>query len=280
VPAKYTVVALDHEGREVWQRDLGPWVSQHGHGASPIVFEDLVIVPNDQDGKSFVVALDRKTGQVRWQTDRKSSRAAYATPCIYRPLSPSPEVILTSLACGMTGVDAKTGKVNWEIPDVFPAPKRVVASPVVAGGLVLAQCGEGGSGVHVVAVRPPPAAGEKPAVAWKVTRSPPYIPMPVIKGDRVFFWSDSGTASCVRLESGEEVWREKIGGTFYASPLCVGGRIYNISAKGEVVVLAAADQYELLARNNLGEKCHATPAVAGGRMYLRTWSHLMSIGGK
>jgi outer membrane protein assembly factor BamB len=280
VPAKYTVVALDHEGREVWQRDLGPWVSQHGHGASPIVFEDLVIVPNDQDGKSFVVALDRKTGQVRWQTDRKSGRAAYATPCIYRPLSPSPEVILASLACGMTGIDVKTGKVNWEIPDVFPAPKRVVASPVIAGGLVLAQCGEGGAGLHVVAVRPPAWAGEKPAVAWKVTKSAPYVPMPVIKGDRVFFWSDSGTASCVRLVSGEEVWREKIGGTFYASPLCVGGRIYNISAKGEMVVLAATDKYELLARNNLGEKCHATPAIAGGRMYLRTWSHLMSIGGK
>ncbi|MBM4017342.1 MAG: hypothetical protein FJ288_03290 [Planctomycetes bacterium] len=280
VPEKYTVVALDHDGKEVWQRDLGPWVSQHGHGASPIVFEDVLLVPNDQDGASFLAALDKKTGRTRWQAERKSGRAAYSTPCIYRGAGGAPQIVLTSTAQGMTGIDARTGKQAWEAPDVFPHPKRVVASPVMAGGLIFGQCGEGGSGLHVVAVRPPAAPGGKAEVAWKITKSAPYVPMPVAHKDLLFLWAESGTVACVRLATGEDVWREKVGGGYYSSPLCVGGRLYNISRTGEVVVLAAGEKFEVLARNPLGEKCHATPAVVGGRMYLRTWSHVISIGGK
>ena len=72
-------------GREVWRRDLGPWAGEHGFGASPVLFDKLLIVPNDQDGKSFCIALDRRTGETRWQTDRKSEKAAYSTPIIFRP---------------------------------------------------------------------------------------------------------------------------------------------------------------------------------------------------
>jgi outer membrane protein assembly factor BamB len=279
VPEKYTVVALDHAGREVWQRDLGPWVSQHGHGASPIVWGDLVIVPNDQDGKSFLVALDRKTGKTRWQTERKSGKAAYATPCLFGPAD-SPEIVLGSTGEGMYGIDARTGKPLWAAADVFPTPKRVVSSPVVVGGLILGQCGEGGVALHLVAVRPPAKEGQTAEVAWKIAKPPAYVPMAVARGDLVFLWGDAGTVLCVRAASGEEVWREKVGGNYFGSPVCVGGRLYCISTKGEVVVVAAAEKFELLGRNPLGEKSHATPAVAGGRMYLRTWSHLFSIGGK
>jgi outer membrane protein assembly factor BamB len=276
VPAKYAVVALDHDGREVWQRDLGPFAGQHGHGASPIVYEDLVIVPNDQDGKSFIVALDRRTGQTRWQVDRHSGRAAYATPCVYEPEPGRAELIFTSSSDGITSLDPQTGKMKWEVFNAFP--KRVVSSPVIAGNLVLGQCGEGGSGMHVIAVRP--VGSGPPETAWKVERSAPYVPMPLVRGDLVFLWSDTGTVTCVRAATGKEVWREKVGGNYYASPVCVGDRLYNVSTKGEVVALAAAEKYELLGRSPLGEKSHATPAVAGGRMYLRTWSHLISIGGK
>jgi len=277
IPQKYTVLALSHDGNEVWRRDLGPFLSQHGHGASPIVVDDLVVLPNDQDGNSFLIALDRKTGQTRWQTPRNSVRAAYSTACVYRPDNGPAEIIFTSSAHGVTSLDPRTGKVNWELTDAFP--KRVVASPVVGAGLIFGQCGEGGAGMHVVAVRPG-AAGAAPQVAWKLTRSAPYVPMPLVKGDLAFLWSDTGTVTCVRAATGEEVWREKVGANFYGSPVCVGDRLYCISTKGEVVVLAAGDKYRLLARNPLGEKSHATPAVAGGRMYLRTWSHLVCIGGK
>ena len=151
---------------------------------------------------------------------------------------------------------------------------------MVVGGLILDQCGEGGIALHLVAVRPPAKAGEKAEVAWKIAKPPAYVPMAIARGNLVFLWGDAGTVLCVRAAGGEEVWREKVGGNFFGSPVCAGGRLYCISTKGEVVVLAAAEKYELLARNVLGEKSHATPAIAGGRMYLRTWSHLISVGGK
>jgi outer membrane protein assembly factor BamB len=277
-PERFNVAALDHDGTEVWRRDLGPFVSQHGHGASPIVLEDLVVLSNDQDGRSFLIALEAATGKTRWLTERRSVKAAYSTPCVFQREGGPAELIFTSMAHGVTSVDPQTGKVNWEVAGAFP--KRVVSSPLAAAGLIFGQCGEAGSGMHVSAIRPDPKSPEIAAKeAYKITRTPPYVPTPVAKGDLVFLWGDSGTVTCIRAATGEEVWREKVGGQFYGSPVCVNGRLYCISTKGEVVVLAAADKYELLARNPLGEPSQATPAVSGGRMYLRTYSHLISIGG-
>jgi outer membrane protein assembly factor BamB len=277
-PEHFNVAALDHEGKEVWRRDLGPFVSQHGHGASPIVFGDMVVLSNDQDGRSYLVALDASSGKTRWLTDRRSAKAAYSTPCIFQRDGAPPELIFTSMAHGVTSLDPQTGKVNWEVAGAFP--KRVVGSPLVSGGLIYGTCGEAGVGMHLVAVRPDeksPAVA--PKEAYRITKSAPYVPTAVAKGDLVFLWGDAGTVICIRAATGQEVWREKVGGQFYGSPVCVGGRLYCISTKGEVVVLAAGEKYELLARNPLGEPSQATPAVAGGRMYLRTWSHLISVGG-
>jgi len=278
VPQQYAVVALDHDGKDVWRRDLGPFASQHGHGASPMVFGDTVVLANDQNGESFLVALDAATGRTRWQTRRRSGKAAYSTPGVYRPDGEPPQLIFTSTAGGITSVDPGTGKVNWELDDVFP--ERVVSSPVVAAGLILGTCGTGSAGKHVVAVSPPKGPGGKPEVAYRVTRSAPYVPTPVAWADLVFLWGDTGTVTCIRAATGAEVWRERLGTHFFGSPVCVGGRLYAISTEGKVVVLAAAETYELPAENRLGEGSHATPAVAGGRMYLRTLSHLVSIGGK
>ena len=277
-PERFSVAALDPDGTEVWRRDLGPFVSQHGHGASPIVFEDLVVLSNDQDGRSFLVALDAATGKTRWLTERRSVKAAYSTPCVFQREGGPPELIFTSMAHGITSVDPQTGKVNWEVGDAFP--KRVVASPLVAAGLIFGGCGEGGAGMHVIAIRPDPKSPEAaPKAAYEITERQPYAPTAVAKGDLVFLWGESSTVICIRAATGQEVWREKVGGQFYGSPVCVNGRLYCISTKGEVVVLAAADKYELLARNPLGEPSQATPAVSGGRMYLRTYSHLISVGG-
>lgn len=95
----------------------------------------------------------------------------------------------------------------------------------------------------------------------------------------VFLWSDKGIVTCLDAATGEEHWRERVGGNFFSSPIIINGKLYNSSDTGEVVVLAASKQYQLLARNSLGEATRATPAIAGGRMYLRTFSHLLSLGG-
>jgi outer membrane protein assembly factor BamB len=153
---------------------------------------------------------------------------------------------------------------------------------VLADGLILASCGEGGGNNTVVALRPGSKDGPAPELAYApIDRSSaPYIPTICTAGDLAFLWGEKGIVACMDIPSGKMRWRERVGGNFFSSPIRVRDRIYNISADGEVVVLAAEPEFKLLARNPLGEGTQATPAVADGKMYLRTASHLISIGGK
>jgi outer membrane protein assembly factor BamB len=297
-PKAVMLLALDLNGGEVWRRDLGPLVSLHGSGASPIIYQGMVVLFNDQEdmghsfgpkakkqdepkpvGRSFLVALDRKTGKTRWQTETKTWLAAYSTPCVYRAEGGREELIFSNTAQGIMGVDPATGRINWEIGPPFL--DRAVISPVVAPGLVIAGHGVGMSGVRCLAVRPGSREqGTPPTLAYVETKSLPMTPTPLVKDGRLYLWSDGGVASCLRVADGELVWRERVGGVFYSSPVWVNGRLYNVSKKGEVVVLAAADKFEVLSRVPLGEPSLATPAVSGGVMYLRTNSHLFSLGGE
>jgi outer membrane protein assembly factor BamB len=155
-----------------------------------------------------------------------------------------------------------------------------IGSPVVAGDLVLGTCGWLGVRQEVVAVRPPgPAAENKAKEVYRVTRSAPLCTTPLVVGDLLFLWGDGGTVTCADLATGQVHWRERVAGSYYASPVCAGKYLYNVSREGDVVVLAAAKQFEEAARNPLGEGSHSTPAVAGGRMYVRTFTQLLSVGG-
>ena len=278
-PEEYIVLALDRQnGRELWRRDLGPFVAEHGYGASPILFEDMVILTNDQNETSFAIALDRATGKTRWKTDRRIVKAAYSTPFIYRPEGRQPELILTGWAHGVASLDPHTGKPNWEV-DVLN--HRVVCSPMTAAGLIFTSCGSGGGGKQMVAVRPAdPERGITAGVAYEIEGSLPYVPTSVAYGRLLFLWSDSGVVACLDAPTGKIHWRERVGGRYFGSPVRVADRIYCIARHGEMVVLAAADKYTLLGKISLEEPSNATPAVADGVMYLRTVSHLMAIGGK
>lgn len=274
-PDSLAVQAFDHQGTIVWTADLGPHPSQHGYGGSPMLYGDLLIVGNDQDGDSSLVALDRRTGEKRWSTPRKTREAAYSVPCIRKLPSGADELVFNSGAHGITGVNPLTGSVNWEL-DVFD--KRSVSSPLVVSGLVFGSCGSGAGGNYVVAIDPVDAAGEQPQLAWKFDRSAPYVPTPVANGPLLFLWSDQGVVTCVRAASGERVWQQRIGGNFSGSPVRVADRIYCASDDGEMFVIAASEAYELLARNPLGEPGRSTPAVAAGRMFLRSETHLAALG--
>lgn len=275
-PASHLLLALDHSGRRVWTRDLGPYEAEHGSGNSPIVFEDLVVLGNEHDGESFVIAVERTTGDVRWKTPRRAERAAYGTPCVYSRPDGKPSLLFTSQAHGIYSLDAMTGAPQWEAR-VFD--KRSVSSPVFGGGLAFGACGSGGGGNYVVAVK---VDGEGDVTAsheaYRVTRSAPYVPTSVVKGDLLFLWAERGFVSCVELATGAEIWRERVEGSYYGSPVCVGDRLYCMTEDGEAVVVAASRTFRLLARNPIGEGSRSTPAVFGGRMVLRTYRHLLSVG--
>jgi outer membrane protein assembly factor BamB len=280
-PREHLVVALDHDGREVWRTDLGSFRSGHGFGASPIVHEDVLIVPGDQDGPSTLFGLDRATGKVVWKVPRRS-KASYTTPCVYHPAGRQAEVVFTSYEHGITAIDPKTGRVLWE-RDVFDKRhiETAIGSPVAAGELVLGTCGWMGVRQEVVAVRGPSGEEkEKTSEVYRIDRAAPLCTTPLVRGDLLFLWGDGGIVACADARTGVLHWRERVPGSYYSSPVCVGDRLYGVSREGEVVVLAAAKRFELLARNPIGEGSHSTPAVAGGRMYLRTFSHLISVGGK
>ena len=276
-PEHYTLMAFDHNGKTIWERDLGAFKSQHACGSSPIIYKDTVILDSDQDGDSAIFAVDKRSGEIRWKVPRKIAVTAYSTPCLYEVKGKKPAIIFNSQAHGITAIDPENGKVLWEYANAFD--KRTVSSPFIASGLIMGSCGSGGGGNYVVAIRP--GDGEKkPELAYEIRRSAPYVPTPVSVGDLLFLWGDSGILSCVHGPSGEIKWQERVSGDFFGSPVYVDGRLICVSATGEVVVVEASDQFRPLARIPLGETCRSTPAIAGGRMYIRTVSHLFSVGGK
>jgi outer membrane protein assembly factor BamB len=278
-PEEFAVAALGHDGKQVWRANLGPFVSQHGFGTSPIVHGDLLIITNDQDDDSFLIALDKSSGQTRWKIPRKvldKQSTSYAAPCIYQPPAGPAELIVASWAHGLTSIDPKSGKTNWEAEVL---ERRPVGSPILVDGLILANCGEGSGNNSVVAVRPGSAGGREAEVLYKIDRtSAPYVPTLVAHGSLVFLWGDRGVVTCIDSRSGKQHWHERVGGTFSSSPVRVADRIYGVSADGQVVTLAATDTFKVLGRSSLGESTRATPAVAGGRMFLRTESHLIAVG--
>ncbi len=274
-PEEVTVMALDHGGRDVWRRNLGLFKSQHGSGTSPVIVDDLVIINNDQEGASFLAALDANSGKTRWQVSRRTDRAAYSTPCLRQGSGGKPEIIFTSSAHGITAIDPRTGSINWELTNAFPF--RVVGSAAVTQDLVIASCGEGGVGRRLVAVRPG-SPGKPPELAYEFKSSIPYVPTPVIKNGLLYLWGDNGLVVCRKAATGERIWEHKISDSFYGSPVWIADRLYCASKSGVVYVLSVKDKPELLSKIPLGEPTAATPAVSADALFLRTESHLFCLG--
>jgi len=290
-PDHYVLTALDHAGKTVWQRDFGPFVSQHGCGTSPILCDDRVVLGNFQDdpkfvegpmpdtrtGKSAILAVDARTGKTVWETPRRSTVVAYSTPCIYEPKAGPRALVFNSQSHGVSALDPGTGKVLWEYSHAFK--RRSISSPIIAGDLILGSCGSGGGANVVTAVRPPAASETKePAFAYQLKRSAPYVPTGICQDNSIWLWSDGGIVTCLTAASGEVRYQERVGGNFFGSPVLADGRLYAVSAEGEIVVVQASDKFNVLGRHALSETCRSTPAVALGCLFVRGERHLWCFG--
>src|SRR5207253_8653779 len=152
---------------------------------------------------------------------------------------------------------------------------------VFSQGRVFQIAGTGGGEKQLVVVRAgSKQQGHSARLEYQITRDVSYVPTPVAYGDRLFVWGDGGTVTCLKAATGEVVACERVGGTYYGSPVCVNAKLYAMNTRGELVVVEASDALKLLGKSDLGEESDATPAVAGGVMYLRTMSHLISVGGR
>jgi len=297
-PNELSVIALDHDGNEKWQRAFGPVSSRHGPSVSPMLYGDLVVFTQEQETnqkglKSRWLALDRNDGHTRWEIPRDNGGyVSHATPCVNAE-DPSHALgtpagarsgasgvlgdylVFSSLAHGISAVDPKDGSILWEQPGFTV---RSLTSPVLAGDLIIGTCGSGASGKTLMAVRP--ATKTKPAsVAYKIEdRTVPFVSTPIVVNGLLFTFHDQGQVVCRDAQTGAEKWSEKPGGRFFGSPICIEDRLYCMSTEGEVVVIKAADRYEILSVNPLGEKTQATPAIADGIMYLRTLTKVFALG--
>ncbi|MCC9605797.1 PQQ-binding-like beta-propeller repeat protein [Blastopirellula sp. JC732] len=278
-----TLASLTHDGNVEWTTELGPWVSQHGFGVSPIVYDEYVILSLMQlgdektlngrkAGQSRLVAMNRATGRIVWEAARDSDVAAYSVPCIYHAKDGRDLLICCSSAHGVAAHNPMNGDQIWANP-VFN--KRSVSSPVVIDGVVYGSCGSGGGGNYVVAVDP-----ESGETIYRFDRSAPYVPGAVGKDGLTYLWYDKGIVTAIRTADGEKVWQQRIGGNYSGSPIIAGDKLINVSEDGEVLILATGEEFRELARFSLGEGSNATAAAAGGKLFVRTASHLYCLGEK
>lgn len=269
------------DGKELWKQDLGKFLSQHGPGASPIVENGVVYLQSSQDEPgSFLEAFDAATGKILWKKELKGGQHAISTPC-FLPSPAGPQLISLSTDNGLLAFQPKTGESIWSLPDLFKL--RCVASPVVmAPGMIVVQCGQGQAASEIQVIKG--GAEKKPEKAYEIVRIGGYVPTPIAVGDLLFLWKENGTVTCVRSSTNEQLWSERVEGPYYASPICVGGkggRLYNVTRSGELVVLAADEKFRLIQRFPLGEKnSYASLAVSGGKLLARTYTKLFCIGAK
>ncbi|MBY0588939.1 PQQ-binding-like beta-propeller repeat protein [bacterium] len=277
-PKRFVVVAIDFAGKERWMAELGPYISQHGPGASPILVGNNVIMAIEQDGPSRIVAIDRATGKIAWASDRPSKLAAYATP-LFVDDRLGGQLVVSSVV-GVSGLDASTGKVLWE-ENCFV--DRCVSSPILvdsADGLtVLAGSGKGGKGNRTVALNIDRSLSPgQSRVRWDLTKTIPYCPTPISLGESIYFALDSGVVRSVRAADGSEIWTERVCDKVTASPIEIGGNVLIVSETGQCVFLAPRSTFQSVGRNQLDDEFLATPAVAKGRLLLRGTNHIWCIG--
>ena len=279
------LVALAQDnGKMVWQRDLGTFESQHGPGASPIVEGNEVILQSSQDSAgSFIGAWEASSGKQLWKKDLKGGQHAISTPFVYRAgeAAKKPEIISLSSDNGLVAYDPATGDQRWALADIFKL--RCVASPLVlSNGFILAQSGQGQDKSEISVIKD--VTGSTPTKAYDIVRTGGYVPTPVSSGGLLWLWKENGFVTCVKADTNDQLWSERVQGPYYASPILVSGpsgtpRIYNVSRAGDLVSIDAADKFRLIQRFPLGEKnSYATPAVSGGMLFVRTYSQLICIG--
>jgi outer membrane protein assembly factor BamB len=273
---KLTLSAYSMDGELNWRRALGPFTSQHGLGISPIVFDDMVILPKDMMGPSAIMAFDAKTGETVWSTLRKIRKTSYSTPMILEQPGKAPQLICVSGASGVAGLNPYTGETIWHTKEF---PMRTVASPVYGKGLIVVSDGGGGRGANLWAVDPS-GTGDvtETHIKYERKRELPYVPTPIAYRDWFFLWSDQGIVSCVEIETGNNLWTQRVSDTTVSgSPICIDGKIYCADESGSVAVIDAAPEFKLYGKSTLGDNTHSTPAVAGGKLFFRTFNRLMCL---
>jgi outer membrane protein assembly factor BamB len=283
------LAAYDFAGKALWKTDVGvlecndpqAGSAQWGHASSPVLYRDLVIVQADRVKDSFLAAYRVSTGQEAWRVARDEP-STWATPSILR--SAKGDELITN-GQKVRAYDPDTGALLWTLG---PNSEVVVATPVVGEEMAFVTAGY--PPVRpIYAIRPghrgdlslPDGKRSSAAVAWSHARGGTYIPTPLLYRGQLYTLNNNGILTSYRADTGEQLYQTRLGeaGTsFAASPVAADGRLYFASETGEVFVLRAGPEPEVLAQNAMDEVVMATPAIADGLLVVRTLGHVVGLG--
>lgn len=286
-----TLATYTLEGKEVWRHNLqseyGDYTIWWGHANSPVIFDGMVISVCMQDSladlrekpvESYVVAHDLKTGKVRWFTKRMPEGSAeeldaYTTPLLVQKNGQTQIVIMGGNA--LDAYDPQTGKQLWHLPKLVGG--RTVTGPVLGAGTIFTTRG---MRKPLLAVKLADFQGLVPeeAIEWSVEKTTPDTPSPVFADGMLFTVTDDGIANCYDAQTGKQLWRERLGGNFKASPVVADGKIYFLNLDGKCTVAAVKPEFEELAVNEIGDTTIASPAIANGKLFIRGKNALFCIG--
>ena len=270
-PGTILVAAYDLEGEKKWAVEIGGFISAHGLNACPVLYRKLVIINGDHDGDGYIAALERNTGKVRWKIDRKNKTRSYVTPII-REIDGRTQMVLSG-SKSVASYDPATGKEHWFIDG---PTEQFVASMVYDGKLLFITGGYPAR--HILAIRPDGRGNVTSThIAWRTNRGAAYVPSPIVEGSYFLIVSDSGIASCFEAKDGKRLWMERLGGGHSASTVSAGGLVYFVSDKGVTTIVRPGSKFDVVAKNELGERCTASPAISFGTIYIRGHKNLFAI---
>jgi outer membrane protein assembly factor BamB len=276
----------DMEGEPLWSKDLGSFKIRYNWGtaSSPVLYEDKLFIQNDNDQQSFLIALDKKTGEQIWRVER-DEKSNWATPYIWRN---DQRTELITCGTGKVRSYGLDGKLLWELGGMSPI---VIPTPLAGHGLLYVTSGYVGDKKRPIFAIRPGARGDislrsgqssNQYIAWCRPQGGPYNPSPIVYGDYLYVLYDRGLLSCYDARTGAEVYsRQRIaaGATaFTASPWANNGKLFCLSEDGDTFVIRAGPEFKVLGRNALNEMCMATPAAVRGSLIIRTLTKLYRIG--
>jgi outer membrane protein assembly factor BamB len=265
------LLCYDFDGKLLWSYDEFKLRTTHGTGSSPLLYKDLAIFIHDQNqSESVCLALDKRTGKVVWRQKRPRAMT-WSTPTVVR-VGDRDELLFAG-AETVKGYDPATGQELWTLKG---PTHEVVPALVVGPDLVYSASGRNGP---VIAFRPG-GSGDvtETHLVWRAVRGGPHVPSPILVGGRLFTVNDTGIAQCLDAATGKLLWHRRLNDQFSASPVEAGGLLYFPAESGVTYVLRAADAFELVAKNDLGAGILASPAIADGRLILRTQDELVCVG--
>jgi outer membrane protein assembly factor BamB len=275
-------------GKVLWERRDLECNHFRGAGSSPVLYQDYLIMNFDGSDRQYIVALDKKTGKTVWKTNRSIDfkdltpegtpaadgdwRKAFSTPLIH-DFGQGP-ILISHGSKAVYGYEPESGKELWRVEE--QKTHSGSGRPIVGNGLIYCSMGHPKSELWAIK---PGGSGDVTGthVAWKVKRNVPTRSSAVLAESLIFMVDDSGIATCLEAKTGEQVWNERIGGTYSAAPIYGAGRIYFFSEDGKATVLQAGRKLNVLGTNSLGDGFMATPAVADNSFILRSKSHLYRV---